>query len=85
MLVLDEATSHLDAVNEAAVHSALQTLMRGRTTLIIAHRLSTVRNATQIVVMDAGRVVQVGDHETLLNQDGLYSRLVARQLSATAT
>ena len=85
MLVLDEATSHLDAVNEAAVHGALQTLMRGRTTLIIAHRLSTVRNATQIVVMDAGRVVQVGDHETLLNQDGLYSRLVARQLSATAT
>lgn len=85
VLVLDEATSHLDAVNEAAVHASLQTLMRGRTTLIIAHRLSTVRNATKIVVMDAGRVVQVGDHETLLHEDGLYARLVAHQLAATAT
>ncbi len=85
VLVLDEATSHLDAVNEAAVHRALQTLMHGRTTLIIAHRLSTVRHASQIVVMDTGRVVQVGDHESLLQEDGLYARLVARQLSATAT
>ena len=85
VLVLDEATSHLDAVNEAAVHASLQTLMRGRTTLIIAHRLSTVRNATKIVVMDAGRVVQVGDHETLLHEDGLYARLVAHQLAATGT
>ena len=84
VLVLDEATSHLDAVNEAFVHNALQQLMQGRTTLIIAHRLSTVRNASQIVVMDAGEVVQTGDHDTLIGQDGLYSRLVAHQLSATA-
>ena len=84
VLVLDEATSHLDAVNESAVHGALQTLMDGRTTLIIAHRLSTVRNASQIVVMDAGRVVQVGNHETLLREGGLYARLTAHQLSAAA-
>ncbi|MEC9338306.1 MAG: ABC transporter ATP-binding protein [Actinomycetota bacterium] len=84
VLVLDEATSHLDAVNEAAVHGALQTLMHGRTTLIIAHRLSTVRNAAQIVVMDQGRIVQIGDHETLLQEDGLYARLLTHQLAATA-
>ena len=83
VLVLDEATSHLDAVNEAAVHGALQTLMHGRTTLIIAHRLSTVRNASQIVVMDEGRIVQVGDHEKLLQEDGLYARLLTHQLAAT--
>ena len=85
VLVLDEATSHLDAVNEAFVHNALQQLMHGRTTLIIAHRLSTVRNASQIVVMDAGEVVQIGDHDTLIRQEGLYARLVTHQLSATAT
>lgn len=85
VLVLDEATSHLDAVNEASVHNALQQLMQGRTTLIIAHRLSTVRNASQIVVMDAGEVVQIGDHDTLIGQGGLYSRLVTHQLSANTT
>ena len=81
VLVLDEATSHLDALNEAAVHRSLQELMRGRTTLIIAHRLSTVRNADKIVVMDAGRVIQVGDHHALLREGGMYARLTARQLS----
>lgn len=85
VLVLDEATSHLDAVNEASVHNALQQLMHGRTTLIIAHRLSTVRNASQIVVMDAGEVVQTGDHDSLIREDGLYSRLVTHQLSVTST
>ena len=85
VLVLDEATSHLDAVNEASVHNALQQLMHGRTTLIIAHRLSTVRNASQIVVMDAGEVVQTGDHDSLIREEGLYSRLVTHQLSATLT
>ena len=83
VLVLDEATSHLDAVNEVAVHSSLDKLTRGRTTLVIAHRLSTVRYADTIVVMDAGRVVQVGNHDALLREGGLYSRLTARQLSAT--
>jgi len=81
VLVLDEATSHLDALNEAAVHRSLEELMRGRTTLIIAHRLSTVRNADKIVVMDAGRVTQVGDHDSLLREGGLYARLTARQLT----
>jgi len=81
VLVLDEATSHLDALNEAAVHRSLEELMHGRTTLIIAHRLSTVRNADRIVVMDAGRVVQRGDHDSLLREGGLYARLTARQLS----
>lgn len=85
VLVLDEATSHLDAVNEASVHNALQQLMHGRTTLIIAHRLSTVRNASQIVVMDAGEVVQTGDHDSLIREEGLYSRLVTHQLSVTST
>jgi ATP-binding cassette subfamily C protein CydCD len=85
VLVLDEATSHLDAVNEASVHNALQQLMHGRTTLIIAHRLSTVRNASQIVVMDAGEVVQTGDHASLIREEGLYSRLVTHQLSVTST
>jgi ATP-binding cassette subfamily B protein len=84
VLVLDEATSHLDAVNEAAVHRALETLLRGRTTLIIAHRLSTVRNAAQIVVMDEGGVVQVGSHEALLRDGGLYARLTSRQFSSAA-
>ena len=84
VLILDEATSHLDAVNEAAVHESLQQLMHGRTTLIIAHRLSTVRNATQIVVMEAGKIVQIGDHDSLLQEGGLYSRLLAHQLATTA-
>ena len=83
VLILDEATSHLDAVNEAAVHDSLQNLMHGRTTLIIAHRLSTVRHATQIVVMEAGKVVEVGDHDSLLQTGGLYSRLLAHQLSTS--
>ena len=81
VLVLDEATSHLDAVNETAVHRALETLMVGRTTFTIAHRLSTIRNASQIVVMDAGRVVEIGDHDSLLDRGGLYARLTAHQMS----
>ncbi|HEY7042608.1 MAG TPA: ABC transporter ATP-binding protein, partial [Nocardioidaceae bacterium] len=80
ILVLDEATSHLDAINEAQVHEALSRLMRGRTTLIIAHRLSTIRNADRIVVLDAGRAVEQGTHGELLERDGLYSHLIASQL-----
>jgi ATP-binding cassette subfamily C protein CydCD len=85
ILILDEATSHLDAVNEAAVRNSLRLLARNRTTLVIAHRLSTVRDADQIAVLDRGRVVEVGDHATLLARGSLYARLVARQLAGAAT
>ncbi len=81
ILILDEATSHLDAVSEQAVRESLRVLARDRTTLVIAHRLSTVRDADQIVVLEGGRVVEIGDHDTLLARGGLYARLVARQLA----
>ncbi len=81
VLILDEATSHLDALNEQAVRRALDELMAARTTIVIAHRLSTVRDADHIVVMDAGRVVEAGDHDALLARGGLYAGLVARQLA----
>ncbi len=84
ILVLDEATSHLDAVSEAAVHGALETLMAHRTTIVIAHRLSTVRGADAIVVLEHGRVVETGTHDALLERGGLYRHLVARQLAAAA-
>jgi subfamily B ATP-binding cassette protein MsbA len=82
VLIFDEATSSLDADAEAQVHNAILRLMRGRTVLLIAHRLSTVRSADRIVVLDQGRVVQTGSHEKLLRQGGLYADLVALQLEA---
>jgi ATP-binding cassette subfamily C protein CydCD len=81
-LILDEATSHLDAVSEAQVRGALDALMRDRTTLVIAHRLSTVRNANRLAVLDRGRLVETGDHAALLAQGGLYARLIRRQMAA---
>jgi ATP-binding cassette, subfamily B, bacterial len=85
VLILDEATSHLDAVNEQQVRQALERLMQGRTTLVIAHRLSTIRDADQIVVLDRGRVVEQGNHQELLARQGLYAQLVSTQLvGATA-
>jgi len=81
-LVLDEATSHLDAVSEAQVRGALDALMRERTTIVIAHRLSTVRNADFLVVLDRGRVVETGSHAELVTRNGLYARLIRRQLGA---
>ncbi|HEY7203529.1 MAG TPA: ABC transporter ATP-binding protein [Methylomirabilota bacterium] len=82
VLILDEATSHLDAVNEQVVQEALLGLARARTTIVIAHRLSTVRAADQIVVLDEGRVVEQGRHDELLRRRGLYARLVSRQVAA---
>ena len=79
-LVLDEATSHLDAVSEAQVRGALDALMRDRTTIVIAHRLSTVRNADLLAVLDHGNLVETGSHAELLAQNGLYARLIRRQV-----
>lgn len=81
ILILDEATSSLDTESEYLVQEALETLMRGRTTFVIAHRLSTVRNADRILVLDAGRIVQEGPHDELILAGGLYADLYARQLS----
>ena len=80
VLVLDEATSHLDAESEGLIHQALSSLTEGRTTLLIAHRLSTVRDADKIVALEDGRVVDVGDHEELIARGGLYSQLVSAQM-----
>jgi subfamily B ATP-binding cassette protein MsbA len=75
ILILDEATSQLDSESEALVQKALMNLMQGRTTLVIAHRLSTVQKATRIVVLEAGRVVEEGSHQELVRRGGLYRRL----------
>ena len=81
LLILDEATSHLDAISEGQVRHALVELMRDRTTIVIAHRLSTVRDAELIAVLDAGCLVETGTHESLLARGGLYAELVEHQLA----
>ncbi|WP_402465850.1 ABC transporter ATP-binding protein [Isoptericola aurantiacus] len=81
VVVLDEATAHLDSESEVAVQAALETALSGRTSLVIAHRLSTVRHADHIVVLDAGRVVQQGTHAELLAAGGLYAELYRTQFA----
>jgi ATP-binding cassette subfamily B protein len=81
VVVLDEATAHLDSESEAAVQRALSTALQGRTSLVIAHRLSTVREADQILVLDDGRVVESGRHEDLLARGGLYAELYRTQFA----
>jgi ATP-binding cassette subfamily B protein len=83
ILLLDEATSALDAENEAAVQAALDVLMRGRTTIVVAHRLATVLKADRILVMDGGRIVEEGSHQSLSRKKGgLYARLAHLQFDA---
>ena len=80
VLILDEATSHLDAINEEMIHQAVARLVQGRTTLVIAHRLSTIRDADRIVVLDSGAIAEQGRHDDLLRANGLYANLVMTQL-----
>jgi ATP-binding cassette subfamily B protein len=84
VVVLDEATAHLDSESEVAVQIALRTALAGRTSVVIAHRLSTVREATQILVVDAGRIVERGTHAALLAIGGLYADLYHRQFEQQA-
>ena len=85
ILLLDEATSALDAESEKLVQDALDHLMKDRTTIVIAHRLATVRSADRIIVMEEGRIVEQGDHDSLIAQDGLYARLADLQFSSAET
>ena len=83
ILILDEATSHLDAISEYTVHKALNKLKKERTTLIIAHRLSTIKDADQIIVLKNGCLAETGSHEELIKKNGIYKQLVSKQLGIT--
>ena len=83
MLILDEATSSIDTRTELEIQAAFNNLMKGRTSFVVAHRLSTIRNADQIIVMNAGRIIEQGNHETLMAQNGFYSQLYNSQFATT--
>jgi ATP-binding cassette subfamily B protein len=82
---MDEATAHLDSESEAAVQRALSVALEGRTALVIAHRLSTVREADQILVMDGGRIVERGRHDDLVAAGGLYAELYRTQFAVAGS
>ncbi len=84
MLLFDEATSHLDTESERIIQNNLKTILKGRTSVIIAHRLSTVRNADLILVMDKGVLVESGNHQELIDKKGHYYYLNQQQLAQTA-
>jgi len=79
ILVLDEATANIDTETESLIQDALNKLTNGRTTIIVAHRLSTIRNADKIIVLHKGKIREMGNHEELLNKNGLYSNLYKLQ------
>ena len=83
MLILDEATSSIDTRTELEIQAAFNNLMRGRTSFVVAHRLSTIRNADQIIVMNAGKIIEQGNHDTLMAQNGFYSKLYNSQFVTT--
>ena len=83
MLILDEATSSIDTRTELEIQVAFNNLMKGRTSFVVAHRLSTIRNADQIIVMNAGRIIEQGNHDTLMAQNGFYSKLYNSQFVTT--
>ena len=85
VVILDEATAHLDSENEQLVQEALKVALKGRTSIVIAHRLSTVRDADQILVLEKGAIVERGTHEELVSLGGLYSDLYSRQDLAGTT
>ena len=84
ILLLDEATSALDSESETLVQRALDAIMQGRTTLVIAHRLATVTRADRILVLDQGRLVEEGTHQSLLGNGGIYARLAELQFATDA-
>jgi len=85
ILILDEATSSVDTRTEMLIQEALLHLMEGRTTFVIAHRLSTIRSADQVLVVDGGRIIERGDHESLLAQQGFYYNLFMSQYRSINT
>lgn len=78
ILILDEATSALDNESEHFIQQALNNVMKNRTTLVIAHRLTTIEKADKIVVMEQGKIIEIGSHDTLMSQNGVYSQLYRR-------